>query len=59
MLPMYAICSAPRIFSHRAISSGVRFFLAICKSSCTVLLFCTTQEVYTKFRTEPSYEYIV
>ena len=29
MLPMFAICSNSRIFSRRAFSSGVRFFLAI------------------------------
>ena len=28
---------------------GVRFFLAICKTSCAVLLFYTKQEVYTNF----------
>ena len=28
-------------------SSGVRFFLAICITSCVMLLFYTTQEVYT------------
>ncbi|MCI5484871.1 MAG: hypothetical protein MR426_07415, partial [Clostridiales bacterium] len=33
----------------RAFSSGVRFFLAICKTSNVVLLFYTTSEVYTKF----------
>ena len=31
------------------ISSGVRFFLAICNTSDVVLLFYTTSEVYTKF----------
>ena len=49
MLPMFAICSSSRIFSRRAFSSGVRFFLAICKTSNVVLLFYTTSEVYTKF----------
>ena len=49
MLPMFAICNSSRIFSRRAFSSGVRFFLAICKTSCAVLLFYTTQEVYTNF----------
>ena len=29
MLPMFVICSNSRIFSRRAFSSGVRFFLAI------------------------------
>ena len=51
MLPMFAICSSSRIFSRRAFSSGVRFFLTICKTSCVVLLFYITREVYTKFRT--------
>ena len=37
-------------FSLRAFSSGVRFFLAICKTSNVVLLFYTTLEVYTKLR---------
>src|SRR5699024_971422 len=49
MLPMFAICSSSRIFSRRAFSSGVRFFLAISYSSCVVLLFYTMQEVYTNF----------
>ena len=44
---MFAICSSSRIFSQRAFSSGVRFFLAIFKTSCAVLLFYTIQEVYT------------
>ena len=48
MLPMLAICSSSRIFSRRAFSSGVRFFLAICKTSCVVLLFYTMKGVYTK-----------
>ena len=46
---MFAICNSSRIFSRRAFSSGVRFFLAICKTSNVVLLFYTTSEVYTKF----------
>src|SRR5699024_10036551 len=50
MLPMFAICSSSRIFSRRAFSSGVRFFLAIFKTSCAVLLFYTIQEVYTNLR---------
>ena len=33
MLPMFAICSSSRIFSRRAFSYGVRFFLAI---SCVI-----------------------
>ena len=49
MLPMFAICSSSRIFSRRAFSSGVRFFLAIILTSNVVLLFYTTLEVYTKF----------
>ena len=48
MLPMFAICSSSRIFSRRAFSSGVRFFLAICKTSCVVLLFYTMKRDYTK-----------
>ena len=44
-----AICNSSRIFSRRAFSSGVRFFLAICNTSDVVLLFYTTSEVYTKF----------
>ena len=47
MLPMFAICSSSRIFSRRAFSYGVRFSLAICITSCVMLLFYTTQEVYT------------
>ena len=47
MLSMFAICSSSRIFSRRALSSGLRFFLAICISSCVALLFYTPQEVYT------------
>ena len=35
--------------SRRAFSSGVRFFLAIIKTSNVVLLFYTTSEVYTNF----------
>ena len=31
MLPMFAICSSSRIFSLRTFSSGLRFFLDICK----------------------------
>ena len=42
MLPMFAICNSSRIFSLRAFSSGLRFFLAIYKTSCVVLLFYTT-----------------
>ena len=49
MLPMFAICSSSRIFSRRAFSSGVRFFLAMCFTSCVMLLFYTFREVYTKF----------
>ena len=51
MLPIFAIYSSSRIFSRRVFPSGARFFLAICKSSCMVLLFYTTQEGYTKFGT--------
>lgn len=43
------LCSSSRIFSRRAFSSGVRFFLAICNTSDVVLLFYTTSEVCTKF----------
>ena len=37
LLPMFSVCSSSRIFSRRAFSLGVRFFLAICKTSNVVL----------------------
>src|SRR5699024_9918815 len=49
MLPMFAICNSSRIFSRRAFSSGVRFFLAMCNTSCLLLLFYTSQKVYTNY----------
>src|SRR5699024_4116321 len=49
MLPMFAICKSSRIFSRRAFSSGVRFFLAMCNTSCLLLLFYTSQQVYTNY----------
>ena len=51
MLPMFAIYSSSRIFSRRAFSSGLRFFLDMCYTSCVMLLFYTSREVYTKFGT--------
>ena len=48
---MFAICSSYRIFSRRSFSSGVRSFLAMCFTSCVMLLFYTSWEVYTKFGT--------
>ena len=48
---MANISSSSRIFSRRAFSSGVRFFLAMCYTSCVMLLFYTSREVYTKFGT--------
>src|SRR5699024_9852979 len=49
MLPMFAICNSSRIFSRRAFSSGVRFLLAMCNTSCLLLLFYTSQQVYTNY----------
>src|SRR5699024_9402210 len=49
MLPMFAIFNSSRIFSRRALSSGVRFFLAMCNTSCLLLLFYTSQQVYTNY----------
>lgn len=45
----FASCSSSRIFSRRAFSPGVRFFLAILITSILVLLFYTMMEAYTKF----------
>ena len=45
---MFAICSSSRIFSRRAFSSEVRFFLDICYTFCVMLLFYTSWEVYTR-----------
>ena len=46
--------AAPFVRSKGTVSggvfTGVQFFLAIYTTSCAVLLFYTTQEVYTKFR---------
>src|SRR5699024_1919033 len=49
MLPMFAICNSSRIFSRRALSSGVRFLLAMCNTSCLLFLFYTSQQVYTNY----------
>src|SRR5699024_4999059 len=49
MLPMFAICNSSRIFSRRAFSSRLRFLLAICNTSCLLLLFYTSQQVYTNY----------
>ncbi len=38
-------------FKMNRSSLGARFLLDICKTSCMVLLFYTTQEVYQKFGT--------
>ena len=55
---MFAICKSSRIFSQRAFSSGLRFFLTICFSSCVLLLFYTSQEVYTNYRTVSIYSLV-
>ena len=39
----------PQVLKKNQTSIGLRFFLVICNSSCVVLLFYTTQEVYTNF----------
>src|SRR5699024_10211772 len=49
MLPMFAICKSSRIFSRRAFSSGLRFLLAMCNTSCLLLLFYNSQQVYTNY----------